>query len=88
MPNFMFYQGRKQARTKFSFSSNLSAIPKKSNSVKFACIRHFQGIAVNATEFEKKNANSFKSDVSAAVAVVDAKSRYYLILEALRETSI
>ena len=87
MPNFMFYQGRKQATTRFSFSSNLSAIPKKSNSVKFACIRHFQGIAVNATEFEK-NANSFKSDVSATVAVVDAKSRYYLILEALRETSI
>ena len=53
MPNFMFHQGRKQARTKFSFSSNLSAIPKKSNSVKFACIRHFQGIAVNATKFER-----------------------------------
>ena len=77
MPNFMFYQGRKQARTKFSFSFlTWVRSPKKSNSEKFACIRHFQRIAVNATKFEKTQIH-FKSDVSAAVAVVDDKSPYY-----------
>ena len=55
MPKFTFYGGHKQAPTKFSFGVflNLSAVPKKSNPGKFAYIRHFQRIGINATKSEK-----------------------------------
>ena len=45
--------------------------PKRSTPGKFAYIRHFQRIGINAKEFEKTLIH-FKSDVFAAVAVVDA----------------
>ena len=54
---------------------NLTAVPKKSTPGKFAAyIRHFQRIRITATKFEKTpiHLKIFKSDVFAAVAVVDA----------------
>ena len=57
---------------------NLSAFPKKSTSGKFAyIIRHFQRIGINTTKFEKTLIH-FKSDIFAAVAVVDAKTPYWV----------
>ena len=76
MPNFTFYEGRKQATTKFFLSLNLNAVPKKSTLEKFAFFRHFHRIRINAKKFEKTPIH-FKSDVFAAVAVVDAKTPYY-----------
>ena len=75
MPNFTFYEGRKQATTKFFLSLNLNAVPKKSTLEKFAFFRHFHRIRINAKKFEKTPIH-FKSDVFAAVAVVDAKTPY------------
>ena len=72
MSNFTFYGGRKQATTKFSLSFyKLECGPKKSTPGKFAYSRHFQRIGINAKKFEKTLIH-FKSDVFAAVAVVDA----------------
>ena len=51
----------------------MSVVPKKSAPWKFAYIRHFQRIGLNATKFEKTLIH-FKSDVFVAVAVVDAKT--------------
>ena len=45
--------------------------PKKSIPGKFAYIRHFQRNGINAKKFEKTLIH-FKSDVFAAVSVVDA----------------
>ena len=50
MPLFTFYGGRKQATTKFYFFLNLSEVPKKSTPGKFAYIRHFQRIGINAID--------------------------------------
>ena len=75
MPNFMFNGGRAQTSDDeiFFLFLNMSAVPRKSNPGKFACIRHFQRIGINATKFEKTLIH-FKSDVFAAVAVVDGKT--------------
>ena len=51
---------------------NWGAVPKKSTPAKFAYIRHFQEIGINVTKFEKTLIH-FKSDVFAALTVVDAK---------------
>ena len=75
MPNFTFYERRKQATTKFFLSLNLNAVPKKSTLEKFAFFRHFHRIRIKAKKFEKTPIH-FKSDVFAAVAVVDAKTPY------------
>ena len=57
------------------FSPNLSAILRTSNLGKFAYIWHFQQIGINAIKFKfEKTRIHFKSDVLAAVAVVDAKA--------------
>ena len=64
-PNCKFYGGRKQART------NLNSTPRK-----FAYTCHFQQIGINATKIEKTGIH-FKTDVFAAVAVVNAKTPYY-----------
>ena len=56
MPKFTFYGGRKQATSFneiFFLFLNLSAVPKKSTPGKFAYIRHFQRIGINATKFEE-----------------------------------
>ena len=53
-------------------SLNLSAVLKKSTPGKFAYTYHFQQIGINATKIEKMGIQ-FKTDVVAAVAVVDAK---------------
>ena len=50
---------------------NLSAVLKKSTPGKFAYTYHFQQIRINATKIEKSGIH-FKTDVFAAVAVVDA----------------
>ena len=55
----------------------MNAVPKKSTLGKFAYFRHFQRIGINSKKFEKTPIH-FKSDVFAAVAVVDAKTPYYL----------
>ena len=75
MPNCKFYGGRKRATTNFfNFPSlKLSALLKKSTRGKFAYTCHFQQIGINATKIEKTGIN-FKTDVFAAVAVVDAKA--------------
>ena len=66
----------------------LSAVLKKSTPVKFAYIFHFQQTRINPTKIEKTRMH-FKSDVFAAVAVVDAKAPYYLRIRenTLREIS-
>ena len=73
MPNFTFYGGRKQATTKFFLFLNSNAVPKKSTPGKSAYIRHFQRVGLNAKKFEKTLIH-FKTDVLAAVAVVNAKT--------------
>ena len=73
MPNCKFYGGRKQATTNLFLSLNLSAVLKKATPGKFAYTCHFQQIGINATKFEKTGIH-FKTDVFAAVAVVDAKA--------------
>ena len=60
-------------RLNFVSLSKLECGLKKSTPGKFADIRHFQRIGINATKFEKTLIH-FKSDVFAAVAVVDAKT--------------
>ena len=72
MPNCKFYGGRKQATTNI-LSLKLSAVLKKSTLGKFAYTCHFQQIGINATKIEKTGIH-FKTDVFAAVAVVDAKA--------------
>ena len=52
---------------------NLSSVPDESTPGKYAYIWHFRRIWKNATKFEKTRIH-FKSDVFAAVAVVDAKA--------------
>ena len=52
---------------------NLTAVPKKSTPGKFAYVRHFQWTGINTTEFEKTRIY-LKSDVFAAITVVDAKT--------------
>ena len=58
----------KLRRISFSLSK-----PEKSTSGKFAYTCHFQQIGINATKIEKTGIH-FKTDVFAAVAVVDAKA--------------
>ena len=73
MPNSKFYGGRKQATTNLFFPSlNVSAVLKKSTPGIFAYTCHFQQIGINATKIEKTGIDL--TDVSAAVAVVDAKA--------------
>ena len=61
-------------RRRISFLSlNLSAVLKKSTPGKFAYTCNFQQIGINATKIEKTGIH-FKTDVFAAVAVVDAKA--------------
>ena len=57
----------------FFLSLNLSAVPRKSTLGKFAYIRHFQGIGVNAIVFEKTWIH-YNSDVFAALFVDDGKA--------------
>ena len=52
------------------------AVLKKSTPGKFASTCHFQQIGINATKIEKTGIH-FKTDVFAAVAVVDAKAPYF-----------
>ena len=73
MPNCKFYGGRKQATTNLFFSLNLSAVLKKSTPGKFPYICNFQQMGINATKIEKTGIH-FKTNVFAAVAVVDAKA--------------
>ena len=74
VPYYKFYGGRKQATTSYDeslfLSLNLSAVLKKSTPGKFAYTCHFQQIGINATKIEKTG-NHFKTDVFAAVAVVN-----------------
>ena len=74
IPNFTFYWGREQATTNFFFLFlDLRAVPKKTTPPKLAYIWHFWRIGINATKFEKTRIH-LKSDVFAAVAVVDLKA--------------
>ena len=62
----------KRRRTRF-LSLNLSAVLKKSTPAKFAYACNYQQIGINAPKIEKTGIH-FKTDVVAAVAVVDAKA--------------
>ena len=74
MPTFTIYGERKTSDDEFSFLFlSLSPVPQKSTPRKFAHISHFQWIGINATKFENTRIH-FKSDLFAAVAVVDAKA--------------
>jgi len=73
MPNCKFYGGRKQATTNLLFSLNLSVVLKKSTPGKFTYTCHFQQTGINVTNIEKTGIH-FKTDIFAAVAVVDAKA--------------
>ena len=74
MPNCKFYGGRKQATTNLL----LECGPQEISSREFAYTWHFQQIGINATKIEKTGIH-FKSDVFAAVAVVDTKAPYYIL---------
>ena len=74
MPNCKFYGGRKETTTKFLFLYlKLSALLRKSTPGKFAYLSHSRQIVINVTKFAKMGIH-FKSDLFAAVAVVDAKA--------------
>ena len=61
-------------RRRISFSlSKLGCGPQESTPGKFAYSCHFKQIGINATKIEKTGIY-FKTDVFAAVAVVDAKA--------------
>ena len=61
-------------RRRIYFSlSKLECGPQESTPGKFAYICNFQQIGINATKIEKTGIH-FKTDVFAAVAVVDAKA--------------
>ena len=62
----------KRRRVSFSLSK-LECGPQEINSRKIRLHLHFQEIGINATEIEKTGIH-FKTDVFAAVAVVDAKA--------------
>ena len=66
----------KRRRISFSLSKLLSAVLKKSTPEKFAYTCHFQQTGIHATKIEKTGIH-FKTDVFAAVAVVDAKAPYF-----------
>ena len=54
MPNFTFlWRAQTSHDELFSLFLNLSAVPKLSTPGKFACIRHFLQIGINATKFKK-----------------------------------
>ena len=75
MPNCKFCGGRKQATMNLFFlSQNLSAVLNKSTPGKFAYSCHC-GNWNNATKIEKTGIH-LKTDIFAAVAVVDAKAPY------------
>ena len=65
-------------RRRISFSlSKLECGPQEINSSrKFAYTCHFQQIGINGTKIEKTGIH-YKTDVFAAVAVVDAKAPFY-----------
>ena len=73
MPNCKFYGRRKQLSDDESFFSNLECGPQEINSREFAYTCYFQQIGINARKIEKTGIH-FKTDVLAAVAVVDAKA--------------
>ena len=58
--------------TNLFFSLNVSVVLKKSTPGKFAYTCHFQQIGIYATKIEKMGIH-FKTDVFAAIAVVNAK---------------
>ena len=61
---------------RISFSlSKLECGPQESTPGKFAYTCHFQQIGINAIKIEKTGIH-FKTDIFAAVAVVDAKAPY------------
>ena len=72
IPNCKF-QRRTSDNESLFLSLNLSAVLKKSTPGKLAYTCHFQQIGVNTTKKEKTRIH-FKTDVFAAVAVVDAKA--------------
>ena len=72
LPSLHDYDENKRQQV-FFLSLNLSAVPKKSTPGKYTYIRHFQGIGINATVFEKTRIHH-KSNVFAAVFVDDAKA--------------
>ena len=63
----------------FLSPSKLECGGQKINSWEMPQICHFQRTGRNATKF-KENANQFKSDVFATVAIVDAKAPQWLEL--------
>ena len=64
----------KQRRISFTLSK-LECGPQEINCREIHYICHFQQIGINATKIEKTGIH-FKTDVFAAVAVVDAKAPY------------
>ena len=62
--------------TNLFFSLNPSVVLKKSTPGKFAYTCHFQQIGINATKIEKTGIH-FKTDVFAAIAIVNAKAPLY-----------
>ena len=64
-------------RRRIPFSlSKLECSPQEINSREIAYTCHFKQIGINATKIEKMGIR-FKTDVFAAVAVVDAKASYF-----------
>ena len=63
-------------RRRISFSlSKLECGPQEINSREIRLHYHFKQIGINATKIEKTGIH-FKTDIFAAVAVVDAKALY------------
>ena len=73
LPSLHDYDVKTSHDESLFLSLNLSAVLKKSTPGKFAYACHFQQIGINATKIENTGIH-FKTDVFAAVAVVDAKA--------------
>ena len=58
MPIFTFYEGHKQAMTKFILFTNLDMVDRNSAPEEFACIWQSKRVGIITKETEKKNMNS------------------------------
>ena len=75
LPSLHDYDVKTSHDESLFLSLNLSAVLKKSTPAKFAYTCHFQQIGIDATKIEKTRIH-FKTDVFAAVTVVDAKAPF------------
>ena len=64
MPNFKFYEGRKQAMTKFILFMNLDMVDRNSAPEEFACIWQSKRVGIITIETEKNMNSNFHATFS------------------------